>query len=85
MSTTFNRKKAGYQKQWERFGYAMISPGMIFLILVTTVPLASLLAMSCFRIDLTYPLDNGWIGFENYLEMVVRPKRWVKMIKRLFR
>jgi len=76
MSTTFNRKKAGYQKQWERFGYAMISPGMIFLILVTTVPLASLLLMSCFRIDLTYPLDNGWIGFENYLEMVTDGRFW---------
>jgi multiple sugar transport system permease protein len=71
-----NPKKPGYQKQWERFGYAMISPGMIFLILVTTVPLGSLLVMSCFRIDLTYPLDNGWNGFENYLEMMKDGRFW---------
>ena len=69
-------KKARYQTQWERFGYAMISPGMIFLVLVTTVPLISLLVMSCFRIDLTYPVDNGWNGFENYLEMLKDVRFW---------
>ena len=70
MSLSLKPKKAKYEKQWERFGYAMISPSMIFLILVTTIPLVSLLVMSCFRIDLTYPLDNGWIGFENYTDML---------------
>ncbi len=70
------KKKAGFQAQWRRFGYAMIAPSMIFLILVTTVPLISLLVMSCFRIDLTYPLDNGWIGLENYLEMLNDARFW---------
>jgi multiple sugar transport system permease protein len=76
MSAALNPKKAKYQKQWERFGYAMISPGMIFLILVTTVPLVSLLVMSFFRIDLTYPPDNGWIGLENYFEMPKDARFW---------
>lgn len=76
MSISLTPKKARYQKQWERFGYAMISPGMLFLILVTTVPLVSLLVMSCFRIDLTYPLDNGWIGLENYIEMSQDERFW---------
>jgi multiple sugar transport system permease protein len=69
-------KKVKYQKQWERFGYAMISPGILFLVLVTTVPLVSLLVMSFFRIDLTYPLDNGWAGLENYLEMFKDVRFW---------
>ncbi|MHC4479210.1 MAG: carbohydrate ABC transporter permease [Planctomycetota bacterium] len=76
MSVAFKTEKAEYQKQWERFGFAMISPSMIFLILVTTVPLVSLFVMSCFRIDLTYPLGNGWIGFENYLEMMKDARFW---------
>jgi multiple sugar transport system permease protein len=76
MSISFTPKEVKYQKQWERFGYAMISPGMLFLILVTTVPLVSLLVMSCFRIDLTYPLDNGWIGFENFVEMTKDARFW---------
>jgi multiple sugar transport system permease protein len=74
MSVASKTKKAKYQKQWERFGFAMISPSMIFLILVTTVPLVSLLVMSCFR--LTYPLGNGWIGFENYIEMTKDARFW---------
>jgi multiple sugar transport system permease protein len=76
MSATLPPQKVKYQKQWERFGYAMISPGMIFLILVTTLPLISLLVMSCFRIDLTSPMDNGWIGLENYLEMFQDARFW---------
>jgi multiple sugar transport system permease protein len=76
MAALMKQKKAKYQKQWERFGFAMISPSMVFLILVATVPLVSLLVMSCFRIDLTYPLDNGWIGLENYLEMMKDARFW---------
>ncbi len=73
------KKKAGFQTQWERFGYAMIAPSMIFLILVATVPLISLLIMSGFRIDLSYPLDNGWIGLENYAEMLKDARFWHSM------
>ena len=76
MTATKPPKKVKYQKQWERFGYAMISPSMIFLVLVTTIPLVSLLLMSCFRIDLTLPMDNGWNGLENYLEMFRDTRFW---------
>ncbi len=76
MAAISKNKKARYQTQWEIFGYAMISPGIIFLLIVTTVPLISLLVMSCFRIDLTYPPDNGWNGFENYLEMAKDARFW---------
>ena len=73
------KKKPGYQSEWERFGYAMISPSMIFLLLVTTIPLVSLLVMSFYRIDLTYPLGNGWIGFENYLEVTEDARFWFSL------
>jgi len=52
---------------------------MVFLVLVTTVPLVSLLVMSFFRIDLTYPPGNGWIGLENYFEMVKDARFWYSM------
>lgn len=73
------KEKPGYQAEWERFGYSMISPSMIFLLLVTTIPLVSLLVMSFFRIDLTYPLDNGWIGFENYFEVTEDARFWFSL------
>lgn len=57
----------------------MISPSMIFLFLVTTIPLVSLLVMSFFRIDLTYPLGNGWIGIENYLDVTEDARFWFSL------
>ena len=54
----------------------MISPSIAFLVLVTTIPLISLLIMSFCRIDLTYPLDNGWIGFQNYIKMTEDARFW---------
>ena len=54
----------------------MISPAMFFLLLVTTLPLISLLVMSCFRIDLTYPPDNGWIGLRNFIDMMDDARFW---------
>ena len=76
MDAVSSSKKAGFQKEWERFGYAMVSPGMVFLIAVTTLPLVSLLAMSFFRIDLTSPMDNGWTGFDNYAEILKDQRFW---------
>ncbi len=62
--------------QWERFGWAMISPAMLFLILMAAFPLVSIIIMSTFRIDLTYPLDNGWVGLENYLALLHDGRFW---------
>ncbi len=76
MAGKAKQKVPGYQAEWERFGFAMISPSMIFLILVTSIPLISLLVMSFYCIDLTYPLDNGWIGFDNYIEMIKDARFW---------
>lgn len=76
MSKKLKKRKAKYEIQWERFGFAMISPSMIFLVFVTSVPLVSLLIMSCFKLDLTSPMDNGWIGFENYIEMMRDARFW---------
>lgn len=72
-------KKAAFQRQWQRFGYLMVAPSMLFLILVATIPLLSLLVMSTLRIDLTYPLDNGWVGLENYLDIFRDGRFWHSM------
>jgi multiple sugar transport system permease protein len=79
IATKKKKKEPGYQAQWERFGFAMISPSMTFLLLVTTIPLISLLVMSFFRIDLTYPLDNGWIGVDNYIEVTEDARFWFSL------
>ena len=64
------RLRPGYIRQQERFGYAMITPSMLFLFVMAAFPLIMLVGMSGFRIDLTYPAGNRWLGFSNYLQMV---------------
>ncbi len=62
--------------QWERFGWAMSAPSMLFLLLMATVPLLSLLVMGTFRIDMTNPMRNRWVGLGNYLEMFQDARFW---------
>jgi len=49
---------------------------MIFLLLMATLPLASLLVMGTFRIDMTNPMRNRWMGLGNYLEMWKDARFW---------
>ena len=69
-------RKGKLARQRQRFGYAMIAPSMLFLTIVTSIPLISLLIMSTFTIDLTYPLDNGFTGLENFQEMMQDSRFW---------
>jgi len=62
-------RRPSYIRQQERFGYFMITPGMLFLFIMAAFPLIMLVAMSTFRIDLTYPAGNKWLGIKNYLLM----------------
>jgi len=64
------RLRPSYIRQQERFGFAMITPSMLFLFIMAAFPLIMLVAMSGFRIDLTYPAGNRWLGVSNYLQMV---------------
>jgi multiple sugar transport system permease protein len=54
----------------------MSAPSMIFLLLMATLPLASLLVMGTFRIDMTNPMRNRWMGLGNYLEMWKDARFW---------
>jgi len=63
----------------ERFGWAMVSPAMIFLIVMAALPLVSIIIMSTFRIDLSSPLDNGWIGLDNYRDILHDSRFWHSM------
>src|SRR5512134_2867721 len=62
--------------QWERFGWSMVGPSMLFLIAMAAFPLLSIVIMSTFRIDLTAPFDNGWVGLENYRDILKDARFW---------
>lgn len=54
----------------------MISPSLLVLALVSTVPLLVLIGMSFFTIELTQIWKNGWAGLENYAHMVEDRRFW---------
>jgi multiple sugar transport system permease protein len=62
--------------QEERFGWLLISPSLALLLTMATFPLVFLVGMSTFRLELTNPLRNAWIGLENYGRMLTDPRFW---------
>jgi multiple sugar transport system permease protein len=70
------RPRPSYILQQKRFGFLMITPSMLFLFVMAAFPLIMLVVMSAFRIDLTNPSGNRWLGFGNYLQMAHDARFW---------
>lgn len=54
----------------ERFGWLLAGPSTLLLVAVTSGPLLALGAMSTFRLDLTTPWRNRWVGLDNYARLL---------------
>ena len=48
----------------------MAGPSVLVLLAATTIPLAGLVVMSTWRLDLTTPYRNRFVGLDNYLRML---------------
>lgn len=59
-----------------RFAWLMISPSLLVLLLVSTVPLLVLVGMSFFSIELTQAWKNGFAGLSNYGRMFQDERFW---------
>jgi ABC-type sugar transport system permease subunit len=55
---------------------ALIAPAALVVILVAIVPLARALWMSLFRIVLTSPGDEPFVGLQNYVDQLTNPGFW---------
>jgi len=60
----------------ERFAWLMISPSLLVLLLVGTAPLAALIIMGLYRIDLIGFRPNGFVSLENYRDMLQDDRFW---------
>lgn len=54
----------------------MISPSVVVLAVVSTLPLLALIGMSFFTLELTQPWENGWAGLSNYGSMLRDGRFW---------
>jgi multiple sugar transport system permease protein len=57
----------------------MVSPGILALLLVSTAPLIALIIMGFYRIDLIGYRPNGFVGLENYRELLEDGRFWYSL------
>lgn len=59
-----------------RFASALLAPAFAALLATTTFPLLYLIWTSTFRIDLAMPFTNGFIGIDNYRDLLADSRFW---------
>jgi multiple sugar transport system permease protein len=59
-----------------RFASALLAPAFAALLATTTFPLLYLIWTSAFRIDLAMPFTNGFVGINNYRDLLADSRFW---------
>jgi multiple sugar transport system permease protein len=73
---TAGRGRGGLQGAEERFAWLMISPSILVLLLIATVPLLAQVAMAFYRLDLIGFRPNGFVGLDNFRAMKDDDRFW---------
>jgi len=63
-------RRRSYLRGEERFAWLMAGPSVLVLLAATTIPLVGLVVMSTWRLDLTTPYRNRFLGLDNYMRML---------------
>ena len=63
-----------------RFAAALLAPAFLGLIATTTFPLMFLIYTSGLRMDLAMPFADGFVGLENYRELLRDSNFWAALI-----
>jgi multiple sugar transport system permease protein len=59
-----------------RFAAGLMAPAFLALMATTTFPLLFLIGTSTFRMDLAMPFADGFVGLDNYRELLVDGRFW---------
>jgi len=59
-----------------RFAAALLAPAFLALLATTTFPLMFLIWTSAFRMDLAMPFADGFVGLQNYRDLLADPRFW---------
>jgi multiple sugar transport system permease protein len=62
-----------------RFALALLAPAFLALSATTTFPLLYLAFTSAFRMDLAMPFADGFVGLENYCELLADRRFWASL------
>ncbi len=70
------KRRLSLAKGQQRFGFLMVTPSLVFLLVVFTFPLLALIGMSGFQMQLARPDADSWIGLANYVRMLSDARFW---------
>lgn len=63
-----------------RFGWLLSAPGVLVLVVTTTIPLVYLFWTSLHRDNLTSPVGNGFVGLSNYVHIAQDSRFWHSLL-----
>ena len=72
-----SKRKRGEQVSDKVLRRALIWPAIIYMIIVTQVPLLFTLRFSLERWNMNRPDRRGFIGFENFVDVITDPDFWI--------
>ena len=70
------------ERRYARLGMMLIAPTVLVFCAVIVYPLISAIYLSLFKIY-TPTLQGGWVGFDNYRELLVRGEFWSSLLNNL--
>jgi multiple sugar transport system permease protein len=66
-----------------RFAAALLAPAFVALLATTTFPLLFLIWNSTFRMDLAMPYMDGFVGLQNYKDLLADERFWSSLMASL--
>jgi ABC-type sugar transport system permease subunit len=70
-------RPASFLSQEVRWGYRLLAPALLVMVVVTLYPLGYTLWLSLHQKIIKFPwLYQGWVGLANYRELLTSPRFW---------
>lgn len=79
------KKKISERAKAERkLGWMLCAPAVIAMLLVTAYPIIYALVLSFQRVDLRFPDEGGWVGLNNYIDVLSSSLWWTDVFNTVF-
>jgi multiple sugar transport system permease protein len=71
-------------KAERKLGWLLCAPAVIAMALVTAYPIMYALVLSFQRVDLRFPDEGGWVGLNNYIDVLTSSLWWTDVFNTVF-
>lgn len=71
-------------KSERRLGWLLCAPAAIAMLAVTAYPIGYAIVLSLQRVDLRFPEDGGFVGFDNYAAVLTSELWWTDLFNTVF-